>query len=125
MRRFSETFWALASKSNSRWRSACWEAIGDVVDYVDFARNSETAVFQRGQIRSGSLRGELDLDFGSGCPSHLRISLSAKMVAIAYVVLENPPSTIMISPVTKRLLNMRLIMVAATSSAVQQRLSGV
>ena len=42
-----------------------------------------------------------------------------------YVVLENPPSTIMISPVTKRLCKIRLSMLSATSSSVQQRLSGV
>src|SRR5581483_2662020 len=42
-----------------------------------------------------------------------------------YVVLENPPSTMMISPVTKRLCRIRLSMLSATSSSVQQRLSGV
>jgi hypothetical protein len=60
--------------------------------------------WQRGKgVKSalGSLREELDLDCGSGCPSHLRISLSDKMVATVYVVLENPPSMMMISPVTK------------------------
>ena len=42
-----------------------------------------------------------------------------------HVVLENPPSMMMISPVTKRLLKIRLIIVSATSSGVQQLLSGV
>jgi hypothetical protein len=45
--------------------------------------------------------------------------------AIVYVVLENPPSTIIISPVTKRLCKIKLSMLSATSSSVQQRLSGV
>src|SRR6266702_4593496 len=41
------------------------------------------------------------------------------------VELENPPSTTMISPVTRRFDWMSDIMVSATSSAVTQRLSGV
>jgi len=42
------------------------EAIGDVVDYVDFARNSETVV-KGVKSALGSLHGDLDLDCGSEC----------------------------------------------------------
>src|SRR6185369_14089539 len=42
-----------------------------------------------------------------------------------YVVLEKPPSTMIISPVTNRLCKIRLSMLSATSSSVQHRLSGV
>src|SRR5258706_12968371 len=42
-----------------------------------------------------------------------------------YVELVKPPSMTMISPVTKRLPSIRLIIVSATSSAVTTRFSGV